>query len=48
MCNLYEIPQSKADIAAHFDVLDSPTFDIPRETKRANEASSFVAQKASA
>jgi len=34
MCNLYEIPQSMADMAAHFGVVDPPTFDIPHETKR--------------
>ena len=34
MCNLYEVPQSMADIAAHFGVADPPDLDIPHETKR--------------
>jgi len=34
MCNLYEGPQSMADMAAHFGVADPPDLDIPHETKR--------------
>ena len=34
MCNLYEVPQSTADIANHFGVPDPPELDIPHETKR--------------
>src|SRR5690349_10631942 len=33
MCNLYQIPQSMAGIAAHFGVVDLAAFDIPHETK---------------
>jgi putative SOS response-associated peptidase YedK len=34
MCNLYEVPQSMADMAAHFGVANPPKLDIPHETKR--------------
>lgn len=34
MCNLYEIPQSMADMAAHFGIAEPPALDIPQETKR--------------
>lgn len=34
MCNLYEIPQSMADMAAHFGVAAPAPLDIPHETKR--------------
>ena len=34
MCNLYEVPQSTADIATHFGVPNPPEFDIPTEAKR--------------
>ena len=34
MCNLYEVPQSTADIASHFGVPDPPALDISHETKR--------------
>ncbi len=33
MCNLYEVPQSMADMAAHFGVADPPKLDIRTKQK---------------
>ena len=34
MCNLYQVPQSIADMADHFGAPNPPQLDIPTETKR--------------